>query len=740
MGRRSYHPYSVAERLLPDKDFKYSNIIAVQRYLAEQRQSHQINMNASIADSIVEQSKYTLPVKYNKLYRYLNNNDRYSSIGLPKSSYIYNPDIEIKNNIQEYLEQKHSSDIDFIWFHIGQRNLYFYAWFYLIEEYGYDFKTNELTKLSDLVQSICYLYDGQIHHDIEKEYDDEIIFTGLAFDYGATFDRSEDKSKVSKPSIEGDYDLFKFIYTYQENNIAQYDEISIDLNHLNKIVEENDTIPDDADFIQVMYKVNQEIYLFEQSFNDLTTLLNSNEDIGEFYPRLYVRLHQRDVISRNDEDVLRKQTTKAFHRLGLSLKDITSQLQKSLGGDYGDVHHLFINPAIAINVDGSDNIIAEYLYKYFNRLYDKSITISGNLRTGISQQISDKVYTQNLYFKTISKETINEVFDEINVGEYIVKFTAKPRKRLLGRLRSEKGYHVIYFRHDVDRYTMITLEDLTLQNTFSGRGTSASGSDSELVIPLDRLLIQELSPKEKEWLFHKALHVQISLVKVTKKKWYQTGVFKAVIAIVGIVISYFSAGTGATISAKLLAVAQGMAVSTAIGLAIDLAVKLAVKLGLNARIAGIIAFVVSIALAKGKGNWEQAFNAVNIMKALNTAFDVHNKVLAQNMNKLIKETNEFKEYTQFKEKELVKAQRMLNTGVVPLDLELLVSPISNLYLNFGETVEEFYNRTIDIDVTYLTQSIASNYVEYTTSLPTFVDTYKVSKPTNSNDDLSLLLV
>lgn len=740
MGRRSYHPYSVAERLLNDKDFKYSNIVAVQRYLAEQRQTNQINIYSSIADSIIEQSKHTLPVKYNKLYRYLDNNDRYSSIGLPKSSFITNPDVEIKNNIQEYLEQKHSSNIDFIWFHIGQRNLYFYAWFNLIQEYGYDFKTNELTKLSELLELPCYLYDGQIYHNAKKEYDDEITFTGLAYDYGVTFERTEDKTKLVKPSIEDEYDLMDFIYTYQENGVTRYGESSIDLDYLNKIVEEDDTIPDDIDYIQVMYIVNQEVHLLEQSFNDLTTLFNLTEDIGEFYPRLYVRLHQQDVNSKDDTDALKKQTTKAFNRLGLSLKDITSQLQKSLGGDYGDVHHLFINPAIAINVDGEDTVIAEYLYKYFDRLYDKSNVISNNVRAGISQQIQDKIYTQNLYFKTIKKETIHEEFNEINVGEYIVKFNAKPRTGIFSKLRSEKGYHSIYYRHSIDSYTVITLEDLILQNLFSGRGTSASGSDSELVIPLDRLLIQELSPKEKEWIFHKALHVQISLVKVTKKKWYQTGIFKAVIAIVGIVISYFSAGTGATISAKLLAIAQGMVVSTAIGLAIDLAVKLAVKLGLNARIAGIIAFIASIALAKGKGNWEQAFNAVNIMKALNTAFDVHNKVLAQNMNKLIKETNEFKEYTQFKEKELAKAQRMLNTGIVPLDLELLVSPLSNLYLNFGESVEDFYNRTIDIDVTYLTQSIASNYVEYTTSLPTFMDTYKVSKPTDNTDDLSLLLV
>lgn len=757
MARKKRYPHSVAERLLSDDEFQFSNQIAVQKYLAKQRLNNHVDTRSSMVDDLIEQGKHTLPKKYDRLYHYLNKQGRYDAIGFPKSSFISNPDKEIQNNIEEYLENLEQQNISIHWFNVSQRNLYFYAWFNLVEQYGYNFKTNELTKLSQLVGTSCYLFDGEIQHNTEQRYDDEIIFTGLAFDYGQCFERNEDITKPVKPAIESTQDLFSFRYAYeQEKEITKsdgtkeiikevkYETLTIDLAYLNIIADEEDDIPNEIEYVQVIYK-NQDSYkLFESSYVDLSTLIQMTEDIGEFYPRLYLKLNQREVISYTDDDPIKIATNKAVKRLGLNLKDLTQQIAKGIGEHYGITHYAFLNPAIAINVDGQDNMVAEYLFKYFDRLYDKCEPSQNEFRKGITQQIKDKIYTQEIGFKEIKKEINQGQFTHdgkpLPVGHYICINTGRDTGNtglFLNLLRYE---HTIYYQQSDSQYLSIHIIGLYLKNIFSGHVTTAQADDSELVIPLDKLLIRTLSTREKEYIFNKALHIQISLVKVVKKKWYQTGIFKVVIVIIGLVISYFSAGTGAPLAAKMIAMAQGLVVSTAIGFAIDLAVRLAVKLGLNAKVAAVIALIASIVLSKGQGGWGQAFNAVNVMKALNTAFDVYNKMIAHNINKIMKDMQDFSEWTKTKEKELAKAQAMLNTGLIPLDLELLVSPISNMYLNLGESVDEFYNRTINIDVTYITQSIASDYVENTTTLPSFRDLHQMGKHREDFDIHSILLV
>jgi len=394
-------------------------------------------------------------------------------------------------------------------------------------------------------------------------------------------------------------------------------------------------------------------------------------------------------------------------------------------------------------------MVAEYFFKYFERLYRKSTPINESnpyIRQGLIQRIKDKEYHQILRFSQIERGTTKgrASFSDgrlLEQGDYVVQKLKEVNFAGSGIRLAFKTYHRICYQISDTEYISITVRDLTLINEFSGYSTSASGDDVQLVIPLDRLLIKTLSPREKELIFNKALRVQISLVKVVKQKWYQRGAFKVVLAVIAIVISYFSAGSGSAFSAKLLAMAYGTAVSVAVSMAIQILVKIAIKLGLDPKIAGIIAFIGAI-IASMRGanfNMSQAFNAYNVMKAINVALDVYNKMLQMNLQKIQKEMQQFKDYVKSQDERLKQAQAMLNTGIIPLDLELLISPYNALYINLGETPDEFYNRTMMVDVTYITQNIASYFVENTTALPNFNQLKRLGMR-DDNDIESILLV
>lgn len=99
---------------------------------------------------------------------------------------------------------------------------------------------------------------------------------------------------------------------------------------------------------------------------------------------------------------------------------------------------------------------------------------------------------------------------------------------------------------------------------------------------------------EKNEIVAKSINIIFITVKVVKKKWYQTGIFKIVIMVVAAVISAaitISSGriTGApTAAAFMKAVLVALVVNVAISVVIQIAVRLLVKLGLDPRVASII--------------------------------------------------------------------------------------------------------------------------------------------------------
>lgn len=95
---------------------------------------------------------------------------------------------------------------------------------------------------------------------------------------------------------------------------------------------------------------------------------------------------------------------------------------------------------------------------------------------------------------------------------------------------------------------------------------------------MDLSILDDIGERAKEYLYSKCLHTQLSLLKVTKVKWYQTGIFKITMALVGIAISIATAGAGTPLVTVLTQAVMNTVIGIAIGEVVSLAIKLAVKL------------------------------------------------------------------------------------------------------------------------------------------------------------------
>ena len=217
------------------------------------------------------------------------------------------------------------------------------------------------------------------------------------------------------------------------------------------------------------------------------------------------------------------------------------------------------------------------------------------------------------------------------------------------------------------------------------------------------------------------MQVTILHRKRVKEKWYEKGVFKVALAIVSISVAAFTSGLGLSLMATLQAVATSIAISVAIDVAIGVLVDVAIKLGISPELVAVIAGAAMLTLGgynAGKIDFAKAFNAKNLLKATNETFEGYQKGLHNELMNIKKEMEEFSTTSEEKLKTLEAAQDMLNTGVIPSNLNILnTSIIDSGYLYLGETAEEFYTRTINTDVTEVTTYIVENFYDITTGLP-----------------------
>lgn len=713
----------IHQRMLSDDNFTYSSQMAVTHWMWENSGKAGVDLTGKdLSDYLIKANQQSLPRKFDKLYRWASKPDKYH-FGLPKSSLSENPQNQILNETVKYLNGKHGGEIQVIAFELGDRDFYMEAWHELVEHYGYDTSTNELTKLSEKHGYPCYLKDGYLAlSQLTKDEYKNVGFDNQAipFNYGKYFDREENISREQTAPITAISDHMVITYGFEMDVLpeanwgnleeAQYVEytkervtktIQIDLSYVNPEYKDGDEIQQDNDWIYITYLFNDDYYWFRYEYlsggiASIDNALTATEAIGEYYPRLYIRLNQSDIVDWHKDAPDKKNTVAIFDKLNLDLTEITKQMHQSVGGEYGNVRGLYVFMGVQVNASKNQSALAEYCFNYFKKLYD----LSGG--KGLLQTIQDKQSSQVLSYHRI---TLLE-HDGVISNEH------RPLRKNEYCLHTKPNTHIFCHQITSDKYIALCVIGLNQTTYLSGYGFNKGGDDGELVIPIDRSIIKHLTNKERELLFHKSLHVAMIHVRVTKTKWYQRKGFKVLLSVIGVAIGIFTGGTGMPLIQLIKTATLSAIKAIAISYAVNALVSVAVKLGLNPKIAGVIAFVASISLT-GMANgfdFSKVLTAPNIMKALNQSFDFYEKMLQVQYQDTLNQMKQLDNKMTNQNELLKEKQKLLDTKVFNPTQEMLRSnytPTVNLF----ETPDMFYDRHYNYNVVAVSHGLITNFVQ-----------------------------
>lgn len=509
---------------------------------------------------------------------------------------------------------------------------------------------------------------------------------------------------------------FDFLAYIQSNKGVGVEPVGYD--ETPPVIDDDDYIPD-YPYIMACYTYDNagttEIrfftYVFGSGLNPaFDNIIQYSSASGEFFPRLYARLDGVDLSKLPKSDPIYKTSTKLAKHLGIKWEDWVKQLHESIE-DVGVVQQLFMTLCAPMTTE--DPAIAEYLFRYFSKIYGEIANVvdpTTHTKEGLILEIKDTACSHTVAFTSISLNTITGAF--ASKGSYKSEYVS-----------GSVPYHSVKYQVTNTSYVEVNIYNLSSTHSFSGGSTTVSGTDEALVIPLDRSVIPNMTTPELEILFAKCLYLFINVMKIIKKKWYQRGVFKVVMAIVAIAISVVSVGAGAPLSAYILAATYAVAIGVAVSLVVGALSKVLVKLGVSAEVVAILTVVIAIiALATGDGSTFAELldtSANTLLQITNAGFQLSSNMSVLQLNEIVKQMEAFQTEAMSKWELLEEAQKLLETAIAPLSLELLMSDLrSKVMIRLGESPEVFLTRTVGLgNVGTLAFDMVSNYVDVALTLP-----------------------
>ncbi|EKD22489.1 MAG: N4 gp53-like protein [uncultured bacterium] len=460
------------------------------------------------------------------------------------------------------------------------------------------------------------------------------------------------------------------------------------------------------------------------------------ETNGSFFPFAYFRFDKKSEIA-DTTTAAYKTSKKLVKYLGMDYDEVAAAIDEN--PDIKDVQQAMLIMAVPAN--SKDQLECRYLFSFFENLHysrgnqyksptagaiaqfqwgdstflvstiviqDKRFKLSLSNRGIFKKKVAGSIGAKGTYTSGMSTETRRQEYTDQETGQ--VSYEAIPYK-----------YH--YYRHQITEslYEEILVVDLQLRYyIIDGHYTTGDETDDILLIPIDRSITDSYSIPDREKLYSRSLHFVFNSVQIIKVKWYQTGLFKAIITIVGIVIAVVSmqpeiaAAVLAGTSAAYLTLALIIIEKLVIGLVLGAAFKLFVKLvGID------LAFIIAI-VAATYGAY-QAIDAGSVAGApwaqeliqLSTGLS---KGISDNLQDMMKDlVGDYQQLSVMKDdfaKEMERTSKLL-------DSNNHLSP----FVIFGESPNDFYNRTVhsgNIGMNGI--SAISNYVNVSLKLPEFYET------------------
>lgn len=485
----------------------------------------------------------------------------------------------------------------------------------------------------------------------------------------------------------------------------------------------------------------------------------SNE--GSFFPFIVFRNEAKNYAKTSSAEDLAG-TVKLCKYMGFDYLDMSDQIHEN--DDVKDIRQAVMMVAVPITTD--DQIQIEYLYEHFkeikkdqhakweqNRPFSQAADLAAGSSDSYALQISDADFSMSLSFDRIE---IKEVSGDIPDGEMFSNSQSKgqavtailPGLRYTGPVIESNVRYIrkqLFPGAEIDgEWNPGVYEEIKITNpqirfpiALNGKKSVEGGAnDDRLLIPIDYNVAKKLNILKREHLYFVSLNLVFNSHVVQKVKWYQRGAFKIVLAVVAVVLAWFTYGatlkayfaaiataaTAAAATAAVIALAQFILGKIVVSVVISFAMQeLAEIIGAEWAIAlAVVAMSYGVYKGISSGAWMGNTTAVKMVNLGNSLIGGANAALKDAFADWNKELQEFNLMKDELWEELKELQDAL---IQPVNVDPLTFVDLQPLTIWGENPDQYYGRTVhsgNIGVESL--QIVENFVPFSLRLPTTVQT------------------
>lgn len=707
----------------------------------------------SLSDAVMGRLSDNIVVKADRAYRYAE--DKYV-FGRPSAKfYNSNAGQEVVTELMATLE---GTPIDVDYYHFGAFNYFHYGWKTLVDSYGYDRQTNELKVLSAQKGAPVYLkdmvvfmsetaYEQKSKVTLEQWGDDPTSGYTPERVLGTTLQSVETASTpalVIDPYNRGNYIKVTYIWSAGGNQTAFF---NLPLDGISNV---------GAQYFQVKYacwdangKKLHRYFTYQKglgTYPQLDALFQTTpSELGTYFPFLHFRRDKQDLASNQNSEVF-KSSKKLAKFFGLDFAEVSDSIHQNPG--IGDVVSAMMIMAVPANT--SNPVEQKYLFHLFKKIAEEAGTdistpqndaysASPNFGSAwsrllrrnaskFSYTIRDKTFEMSMSMQNLSLRWVAGTIGK--VGTYTGGYGSFTTPQEVQE-QDEFGelFSVIrdittrehYYRYQATPgfYQEVRIPGLEVRYVVSGDHlTTASASETHLLIPVDYEITRDFSNPEREELYCRGLHFVFNSMIVTEVEWYEQQWFADVLMVIAIIITIVTLGQGyqaiiaaAAISATAVALLILDYVITMVIYAV--AFKLAVRI-LGPEFALLLA-VIALAVGAYGASSSGIQNAPWASELLIVSSGLANAASAQIGKDMLSLQNDYTDFINEKEvlnKQLETAQKILETS----------NPVSP-FIVFGESPKDYYQRTVHSgNIGVIAIEAISNYADIALRLPKIYET------------------
>lgn len=497
-----------------------------------------------------------------------------------------------------------------------------------------------------------------------------------------------------------------------------------------------------------------------------STLIES----GAYFPAVPLRVDNQDwTTAAHKNKPLYKTSKKLLGHLGLEIDDLSKTINSNQS--VKDIDYAFVVQGVPINTKSQASQL--YLFEFFDHLrtiqsYNKP---DFDIWKAGSKKQSPLVNSLEIFHRDNRKDN----YDIKLSWQYVTRTnkagTIKPGARVNDIevvMGAKDQYNItqggmiafrvvtsvegssLYIRKQISETQYSEIEvcglvyenfvykgksvEITAQEVFSKQNTSEPIDG--LLIPMNINAVNALNIRWRTQLAYECSHMVFNCYQVVKQKWYQSGLFKLILAIVAIVVIIWSMGTatGAVASAwgavigvlgtiGIVGLLASIIAASLYYLASMVLLNLLTKVAVNVlgetwgRVVAAIAMIVIMNAASAAGNTTTAaaastpLTAVNILKGLSAVNQVYSAYAQGQAIEIYKDIEALKESYTGKMEEIDKlTKEMLGNNLNLIDIEGLIAQTQYFMI---ESPGVFFGRTLMLgsEVAATTNGMITNFAQ-----------------------------